>query len=533
MLSDTLRAYLEQCKNQNQSVSSVLDELKKAGWSESDIEHAKSWYSNSPPAVVTEPSAPTIPAPEVLVDPHSSEKPGPSPAITIPYSDVSTPPTKSKKGFVMGLLIVMILLFVSGLSVSGYLVATDKIQVNNSALTSTAKKIVFSIPFVPKTPRYVLETTVLNMKNVKQFSFDITSNIKAKEFQSIINADQLSFTAIGNVDIANPQKITGKVQLKTKDFIDLEMLVKESKNAYLKVNELPKQLYDLLGLENINRSTLDPLLQNWIMTEVTPSKDISPTKFYNQFQIFETEVLPQARMSNDKVDGVDVFKIDFPISAQTLYKMDKDLIGASQSFTTPTALKDFVGTLYVGQKDLYVKKLEVSFVVDNSSSGSASDFTLLPFAQPSNMKISFTIKLSDFNKPVTVTIPSKYLTPEELMQLLVPQANQNTNNAKRQNDVNQLMTSIMAYSAEHNGDLPAGISLTSKGISSTGANICSSLVPTYLLSLPVDPSVQMSIGFTSCSELYDTGYAISRTATNQVTITAPLAEGGTVISESR
>ena len=61
-------------------------------------------------------------------------------------------------------------------------------------------------------------------------------------------------------------------------------------------------------------------------------------------------------------------------------------------------------------------------------------------------------------------------------------------------------------------------------------DICADVVPTYLASLPMDPSSGTG---TACSGAYNTGYTIAKSAGNRFTVAAPSAEGGATISVTR
>lgn len=108
------------------------------------------------------------------------------------------------------------------------------------------------------------------------------------------------------------------------------------------------------------------------------------------------------------------------------------------------------------------------------------------------------------------------------------------NNTQRKSDVNAILNAIHQYAADNKGALPAGITTTNQAISNSGANICSLLVPTYIAAMPTDPTAGTT--FTSCTT-YSTGYQVSRTASgsagSRVTITAPSAENGEVITVTR
>ncbi len=104
------------------------------------------------------------------------------------------------------------------------------------------------------------------------------------------------------------------------------------------------------------------------------------------------------------------------------------------------------------------------------------------------------------------------------------------NNTQRESNVNAILNAVGQYAADNKGSLPSGITTTSTDISKAGINICSSLVPTYIPALPVDPKVG---SYTDCTT-YDTGYFISKdSTTGRVTVNAPSAEIGVTISVTR
>ena len=107
------------------------------------------------------------------------------------------------------------------------------------------------------------------------------------------------------------------------------------------------------------------------------------------------------------------------------------------------------------------------------------------------------------------------------------------NNTRRRSDVTQLLNAIGAYAADNAGVLPAGITATTSAVSDTGADLCADLVQNYIPALPQDPQVGTGTQIIDCVSPYDTGYTVSRDAGNRVTVTAPLAENGEVISNTR
>jgi prepilin-type N-terminal cleavage/methylation domain-containing protein len=116
------------------------------------------------------------------------------------------------------------------------------------------------------------------------------------------------------------------------------------------------------------------------------------------------------------------------------------------------------------------------------------------------------------------------------------------NNTQRKSDVNSILNAIHQYAADNKGALPTDITTTAKTITSaTGAaniNLCSTLVPTYLADLPIDPtdgteSPASSI-CTDSGASYNATYTVVKSASgNRVTVSAPNAELDETISVTR
>ena len=88
---------------------------------------------------------------------------------------------------------------------------------------------------------------------------------------------------------------------------------------------------------------------------------------------------------------------------------------------------------------------------------------------------------------------------------------------QRQSNVNAILNAIGQYIADNKGALPSGIP-----VAPTTADVvvlCSALMPTYLPSLPVDPSVTTG-SITNCTGAPNTLYKVSEDANNRITVAA-------------
>lgn len=99
--------------------------------------------------------------------------------------------------------------------------------------------------------------------------------------------------------------------------------------------------------------------------------------------------------------------------------------------------------------------------------------------------------------------------------------------AQRWSDINAVINSIHQYAADHNGAFPAGIPATATPISSTAGdyNLCTYIVPTYIATMPFDPSAS-GAHYTNCTD-YASDYTIELVG-GRVKIVAPSAEHASV-----
>lgn len=109
------------------------------------------------------------------------------------------------------------------------------------------------------------------------------------------------------------------------------------------------------------------------------------------------------------------------------------------------------------------------------------------------------------------------------------------NNSQRWSNVNAVLNAVHQYSVDNRGQIPSGLTGSSTEICKSGiaTSTCSgagllsldaALVPTYIVSIPTDPTGASTNG---------AGYEISTTTGNRIVVTAPDAELGVTISVTR
>jgi len=114
-----------------------------------------------------------------------------------------------------------------------------------------------------------------------------------------------------------------------------------------------------------------------------------------------------------------------------------------------------------------------------------------------------------------------------------------TNNTRRAVDINTILSASYQYAIDNNGQIPPAINQgvcpgpSGNEICKTGAVSCTGFTnlsvltnnEKYLVSIPIDPLVLPAHG--------GTGYFITRSVNNRITVCAPNAQLGTTISITR
>ena len=107
------------------------------------------------------------------------------------------------------------------------------------------------------------------------------------------------------------------------------------------------------------------------------------------------------------------------------------------------------------------------------------------------------------------------------------------NNTRRQSDVTAILNAIGAYEADNAGQLPT--SIPTSPTTEDASYICADIMPKYIPSLPVDPTVNGGAAYTTCptAAAGATGYTVTKDASNHITVTATTADNGATISVTR
>lgn len=108
-------------------------------------------------------------------------------------------------------------------------------------------------------------------------------------------------------------------------------------------------------------------------------------------------------------------------------------------------------------------------------------------------------------------------------------------NSQRRSDINAILNAVHQNMVENEGTFDfsdcgaLSFPSTATEISSASTDLCDCLVPTYIAEMPYDPE---DGSYTSCGS-YSTGYNISSSTTDRITVSAPSANLGKTIEVTR
>lgn len=550
MLNPELEKYLRECKSRNMTFDQVENSLSAAGYQAESINQVRIWYGQ-------ESTLPSL-SPRQAADSHFEQ-----------------PRKKSVARPILFIIVCLLLFFLLSFT-SLYVIATDKIKLPDPELHRRVSMVYYSLPGISKPPKIVIEQAVLAHQKVLKNSFDLSLSISglSNSIGGVFGNNNLDLSLKGFADYTQVENPKFNLSFLLGKDLNIEAR-KKDKMLYIQAPRIPASLYLMLGLEP---DKFKPLLKNWIGIDTTPlqteaSKKISEIKKKETIQsqtqktteeilkkMLDEKILSLLFISSENLEGRPIYKIRFKPTPDQLDMVVDSVTKASAAKPTPTIdtspkseykqpkaseyIKNPEVLVYIGKKDSYVYRVDVSFRLDFDKSIS-SPVSLLPIPGISNQKnpidVASVFVLSGFGSDVPISTPDQFLTQEEFYQKwleLQPggmfgtfsptRQTSRARNAQRKTDLMQLKTAIENYKVANDGNLPLGITFFPQEISKKGFDLCKIISP-YISILPIDPSLNKP-GVDNCQSEYDTGYTIMRDAdSGSVILRAPLAEEGEVI----
>ena len=465
---------------------------------QSTPQHDPNEYPN--PFVNSNPAGP--PAPPM----PGNQPQDPSTAFAQPNEANSTPapmpPKKKSKGIKVALLAVLFLFLSTGIVLgTGALIAYEKIPVSNPAIQKRVSDIVFAIPFVPKTPRYILYNFWESREEIKNIEVDASLAIQGIPLPEPYSSWPLEASVQGKVNIRDENNPMTSAVVNLANQIEFEMRLIGPKNYY-KLNKLPSTILALIGLSS--GSSLDPALNVWIEDDNTFLNTDARKSLKDQSENEETyidekyedlamamlneDILPVTTMDSEDVDGIDTYKLTAEIGPEEFKSILKKASEAAKEdiedefgpYASENAdeveeeIPDYFEKMriivWIDKANYRLAKVEIytKFKENEEKAGTSNLYTPELFGSSKSIEILLSVKLSNYDGNIIVTPPDETMGLDEYMILLdsvytssAPiqpgQQLASTRDVGRASTVTQMGHALEAYYVSHNGAYPLSV----------------------------------------------------------------------------
>ncbi|KKQ43610.1 MAG: hypothetical protein US62_C0046G0009 [Candidatus Woesebacteria bacterium GW2011_GWA1_37_8] len=350
-------------------------------------------------------------------------------------SDSFSPKPKKFKIFLFLFSFILVLIFVC-IGLVSYAIAYEKLDIPNyPKVKMIVTNALMSIPFMPKTPKYLIAKTLIAHEKVTKHDYNISMSVDSPGFANITGLSKLDMETKGAIDYENPENIIFTMNASiTKDF-NFE-IQKSDKYLYFKINKVPSFLLAILGLQ---AEQFEPVLNKWVSYDTTPleteaSKEIKKdTEVQNMseevLKEFEDKYLTETIVKKLKIervneDGGDFYKLSIDFDKETLDYLEKTVNesrGTTLQTENPTKLSDVIKqmnwSMYINTKTYLTHKFSVTSEMEvdkvDPSYGSAFLGTSDSLTQNSKVKFAMVLKFDKFGEPVVIESPKDAMSFEE------------------------------------------------------------------------------------------------------------------------
>ena len=429
---------------------------------------------------------------------------------------------KSKKKIMVAAIIIVLVILTTALAGGVYAIAYEKITLPDQELQRRISHFTMSLPFTPKTPRYVLERSLMTHTGVTKHSFNISLAIDSSGLASILGlSGKLDILAKGAIDYSDPKNIIYYADIDLPQTASFK-LRKPDNNLYIKIENVNQATLAILG---IDKTTFEQANANWISYEVITLDTPARQRVEEQSQPFTDRLrekiadaidepdLINKTLGEDIINGVEVYKITATIDEDFF----TDMAGYYPS------VDQMKLEIYIDKKDFLVRRLATNTTISQSAVLSAQAQSLPGMiVPPTGNEVAFlavVADFSDYSSEVTVEKPPTSISVEEFIAQLLPSEETSPNiinparqfhqarDTQRRADLLSITNAIYQYAAENNGKLPGSTAFpktpTCIGTASECFNLGAAggqwpIVPTYIAAIPTDPNTgsDLNTGYT-------------------------------------
>ncbi len=410
MLPPSLLDLLQLCKAGELTLDETMRKVQEHQWSPQFFEETRQWYLHN--------------APE-LMDPETAAK----------HSVVRFKKTSPFLTFV-----ILILTLTTALGSAAYLIASDKIDIQNPPLKDKIDNFILRLPLIPKNPATLFRLATLAHKNNAQNSIDFSFASNSDDLAATLGSNNLDLLLQGYTDFSdnlNPRiSFSGSIN---KEFsVDLK---KEDHLLFFRVGKVPLPVSTILG---VRPSDLDTLLENWIAFDTSkletearksledisdPDPEKKDSEINNEIETFLVdEIMSSFTQSRDRVDEFRCHKLFLnpspdqinnfvELASKTANAGNTTRYVSPQPINYSEVFRNLNLNIWIDEKDYYIRKFQISTVFDpnpiiknNEGIAGFSNSVEKP------IKMSLVLKFSNFGEVLPIDVPQNYLTPQEFVE---------------------------------------------------------------------------------------------------------------------
>ncbi|MEK7517813.1 MAG: hypothetical protein AAB583_04645 [Patescibacteria group bacterium] len=356
-------------------------------------------------------------------------------------TDPNEPPKHHRLTLFVIIGIIVIVLF--GLSTT-IMAAYGIIPLANKSLQNSIANFVIGLPFMPKTPNFVLKSAILAHEKVTQFTIDASLATTSTGISEIIGTGNFDIRITGPIDYSDPNNPTMSLKIKLSKDFDLDIIAKD-KITYFKVNQIPATIALLLANFGYDESIQNEFLNKWFYADTSPldtearkaleekKENTSITKEVVEklFNVLEDPQLKKSiSMQTGALNSYSTYQIHFVPDESALnlfWEKYLELYNQKSSNTSEnkTQLSDYIEKFtldsWIDKESYFVRKIATTFTIkfkqNSPTQYSLPNAGLLPF-EAQEIPVSIVVNLSDFGKPAIVTAPTDATNINDFMKSL-------------------------------------------------------------------------------------------------------------------
>lgn len=378
---------------------------------------------------------PTIPNPVVS---NASQPPTDNSPINVVTNTNQSKPTNKPQIIIWSIVGIIFLLIFSTLT-AGLALAYEKFDIGNPELQTKISRYVQSIPFAPKTPKYVIDSVMLAFQKVHSYGISTNTKLKSSTPNPISGTDTIELDSEGFIDYSNLDNLKSIGSLKLFNLVELDYREKDH-IFYFKLGGEWKTLIAKFGMN----TDISSLLNRWIRYEIPPAANSKTGKDSDNENSSTTEkqlqklsmiltdksVINSLTMQKVSLDNKSKYKLDFhptPSILEELYK--KYYLDNNQSidnqYSITNFIKDFRLVIWIDENSYQISNYNLSLNLqtpDYSSQIAAiqqQNTSTNSQGTKSELEINSTGQIFDYNKNREIELPKISISMEEFTKQIM------------------------------------------------------------------------------------------------------------------